>query len=163
MSKYLLIFLLFTSANAIAEVNKWVDSKGQVHFSDLPPPPDAQVSYPAKPKTPRPESYSGETVGKNDSIPASAPAAPKTIMERDADLKKARKEKQEAADKAALKEANAEIMKSNCAGAKQNLSALQSGVRIAGIDASGEQYFLDEGQLQQRIEKAQQAVSSYCK
>ena len=163
MNKCLLILLLLASANTFAEVNKWVDSKGQVHFSDLPPPPDAQISFPAKSKTPRPESYGEEAGGKNDPAPASTPAAPKTIMEREADMKKAKKEKQEAADKDAQKQAKEEIMKSNCSGAQQNLRTLQSGVRIAEIDASGERSFLDDGQLQQRIAKAQQAVNSYCK
>ena len=163
MNKCLLILILLTSANAFAEVNKWVDSKGRVHFSDLPPPPDAQVIFPAKTKASRPESYGEEADGKNDPAPASAPAAPKTIMEREADLKKANKVKQEAADKAAQKQANEEIMKSNCSGAQQNLKTLQSGVRIAELDADGERSFLDDGQLQQRIAKAQQAVNSYCK
>ena len=161
MKKYLLIFLTLASANLFAEVNKWVDSNDRVHYSDQPPPANAKTASPAKPKTPRPGSAEGEN--KNDIAPASAVAAPKTIMEREAELKKAQKAKQEAADKAAVKQANEEVMKSNCANAQQTLKTLQSGGRIAEVDASGERSFLGDEQLQQRIAKAQQAVSTYCK
>lgn len=170
MKKFLLIFLILlmpASANLFAEINKWVDSDNRVHYSDQPPPANAKTSTPAKSKTPSPTYDSFDSAdkneAKNDAIPSSAVAAPKTIMEREAELKKSQKAKQEAADKAAVKQANEEIMKTNCANAQQTLRSLQSGVRVAEINASGERSFLEDAQVQQRIVTAQQAVSTYCK
>ena len=163
MNKYLLILLMLASANGFAAVNKWVDSKDRVHYSDQPPPSDAKTATPAKKKTPSSIPGNEDATEKNDVATDSAPAAPKTIAEREADLKKAQKTKQEAADKAAKKQASEEIIKANCASAQQNLRTLQSGVRLAEIDASGERSFLSDEQIQQRTAKAQEAVSTYCK
>lgn len=163
MNKYLLIFLMLAGANAFGAVNKWVDSKDRVHYSDQPPPPDAKASSPAKTKTPLPASDSEDSAGKSGTVPASAPAAPKTIAEREAELKKSQQAKKEAADKAAQKQANEEVVKANCAVAQQNLRALQDGARMVEIDASGERSYLDDNQRQQRTAKAQQDISAYCK
>ena len=38
MGKFLLILLMLASANSFAEVNKWIDDQGRVHYSDQPPP-----------------------------------------------------------------------------------------------------------------------------
>ncbi|MGA7749112.1 MAG: DUF4124 domain-containing protein, partial [Gallionella sp.] len=93
MNKYLLFLLILTSTNAFAAISKWVDSNGQVHYSDQPPPSDAQ------PKTLRSDDNTQDTQN------ASSVAAPKTIAEREAELKKAQIAKKEAADKAAQKQA----------------------------------------------------------
>ena len=159
MQKYLLIILVLASTNSVAAVNKWVDSKDRVHYSDQPPPLDAKSSTPAKTKT----SDSEDAAGKGDALPASTPAVPKTVAEQEAEWKKVQQAKKEAADKAAKKQVEANIMKSNCASAQQSLRAMQSGVRIAEVDAKGERSFLSDEQRQQRTAQAQQAVNSYCK
>ena len=163
MNKYLLILILLVSPNTFAEVNKWVDSNNRVHYSDQPPPVDAKSATPAKPKTPAPASDSEEPAGKSDTVTTIAPNAPKTIAEREADLKKAAKEKQEAAEKAAKKKAYEDSLKASCTSAKQNLKALQDGVRIMEYDANGERIILDDSQREQRTAKAQKDVSDYCK
>jgi hypothetical protein len=54
-------------------------------------------------------------------------------------------------------------MKANCEAAQKNLLSLQSGVRMMDINASGERYFIDDAERQQRIEKVRQDISNYCK
>lgn len=157
MSRFLLILLILASANTFAAVSKWVDAQGQVHYSDQPPPPETKA------KTLRSASGTEGTAGSNDLTAASAPAAPKTIAEREAELKKAQQAKKEAADKAAQKQAAADAVKASCANAQQNLRTLQSGVRMVEIDANGERSYIDDSQRQQRIEKAQQEISNLCK
>jgi len=153
MNRYLLFLLILISTNAFAAISKWVDSDGQVHYSDQPPPPEAQ----SRAKTLRSES------GAQDSASASSVAAPKTIAEREAELKKAQQAKKEAADKAAQKQAATEAKQASCAIAQQNLRALQEGVRMVEIDEKGERSYIDDKQREQRIAKAQQDISTYCK
>ena len=150
MIKYLLLLLILTSTNAFAEINKWVDSNGKVHYSDQPPPPDV------KPKTLR--SFSDTQDSASSSV-----AAPKTIAEREAEMKKAQKTKKEADDKASQKKAIADAQQASCNIAQQNLRALQDGIRMVEIDAKGERSFLDDQQREQGIAKAEKDISNYCK
>jgi hypothetical protein len=157
MSKFLLILLILASTNTFAAVTKWVDAQGQVHYSDGPPPPQVKA------ETLRSTSDGEGSAGTSDVIATSAPAAPKSIAEREAELKKAQQAKQAAADKAAQKQAAADALKADCSNAQQNLRNLQSGVRMVEIDSNGERSYIDDTQRQQRIEKAQQEISNLCK
>lgn len=157
MNKYLLIFLMLVSANAFSELNKWVDANGRVHYSDLPPPPDANT------KTLRATpAIKGSKTGET-STASSAPAAPKTTAEREVELKKAQQTKKEAADKAAKKQADAEATKAYCATLQKNLRALQDGIRMVELDANGNQFFIDDEERHQRIARTQQDIGANCK
>jgi hypothetical protein len=152
MPKYLflMLMLMLVTANASAAISKWVDSNGQVHYSDQPPPNvKTQSIRPAQ--------------GADASTSASGVPAQKSIAERDAEFKKAQLAKKEAAEKDAQKQAALEAQQSNCSNAQQALRSLQSGIRIVTIDANGERSFLDDSERQQRIEKAQNDVNTYCK
>jgi len=157
MSKFLLILLMLACANTFAAVSKWVDAQGQVHYSDQPPPPEVDAI------TLHPASGTEGAAGAGGAAATSAPAAPKTIAEREAELKKAQQAKQAAADKAAQKQAAEDARKANCANAQENLRTLRAGIRMVEIDASGERSYMDDAQRQQRIEKAQQDITSLCK
>lgn len=152
MKKLLLILFALASANAFAGLSKWVDADGKVHYSDQPPPANVKATT--------------LRVTSDAAVPAgagSAVAAPKTIAEREAELKKAQLAKKEAADKAAQEQARAETEKANCAAVQQNLRALQEGMRMVEIDAKGERSYLNDEQRRQRIERTQQDVKTYCK
>jgi hypothetical protein len=150
MGKFLLILLMLATTNTFAGIIKWVDDQGQVHYSDQVPPPGTL------PKTLREDS-------KPQDSASSSPSAPKTLAEREAELKKEKAEQQSAAEKAAQQKAALEALKTNCATAQDNLRSLQSGVRIMEINGNGERTYIDDAQRQQRIEKAQQDISNYCK
>jgi len=151
MSKFLLILLILASTNAFAAISKWVDAQGQIHYSDQPPPADTKA------KTLRSVSDTEAAVG------TSGVTAPKTIAEREAELKKAQKAQKEAADKAAKKQANEEAIKANCATAQQSLRTLQEGIRMVQVDPNGERYYMDDAQRQQRIAQTQKDIDTYCK
>ncbi len=167
MKKLLLLLFMLLGANALAAVNKWVDERGQVHYSDQPPPANVKKAQ-TLPPAPAPEATPpAKTTGAPaasapaaTTTAASAPAATKTAAERDAELKKA---KDEAAKKAAQEQAIADTYKANCDNAQRNLRMLQSGMRIAEIDANGQRYYLSDAQRQERISKAQQDIATYCK
>lgn len=151
MGKFLLILLMLTSANAFAGVSKWVDAQGRVHYSDQPPPPEAKAE--TLHSAPASESTAG----------ASGVAASKTYAEREAELKKAQQTKKEASDQAAKKQADADALKANCATSQQNLRTLQSDIQMVEVNANGERTYMNDTQRQQRVTKAQQDVSTYCK
>ena len=155
MNKYLLLFLILVSANAFPALTKWVDADGQVHYSDVPPPPNANAKI-MRSSTTSPRS-------SEDSTAASAPAAQKSIAEREAELKKAQQAKKEAGEKAAKKQAEDDANKASCATLKQNLRALQEGVRMMELDDNGNRFILDDEQRQQRIAKVQQDINTNCK
>ena len=159
MSKFLLIILMLAYTNTFAAINKWVDAQGHVHYSDQPPPSNAKA------ETLRSTSDSDGNTATASSAPAatSAPSAPKTIAEREAELKKSQKAKQEAANKALQKQAEEDAKKANCATSQQSLRTLQEGIRMVEVDANGERSYMDDKQRQERIAKAQQDVATYCK
>jgi hypothetical protein len=146
MGKFLLILLILASTNAFAEVNKWVDDQGRVHYSDQPPPPDVR----AETLRSAPDAASG-VAGTGD------------FVQQEAALKRAQQAQQSDAAQAAAKQATAEALKANCEAARDSLRSLQSGARIMDINASGERYYLDDSQRQQRIDKVQQDISNLCK
>ena len=149
MEKFLLIFLIVASTNACAEVNKWVDNQGQVHYSDQPPPPDVQA-----------KAFGSASEGSGS---ASAVAGEPTFVQQEAAVKRAQLAEQAAAAQAAQKQAAADTLKANCATAQENLRTLQSGVRLLEVNANGERSYMDDAQRQQRIDKVQQDISNNCK
>jgi len=157
MKKILLILLTLVSASAFAGLHKWVDANGKVHYSDQPPPANVEAT------TLRSISSAKDSATESGAAASSAPAAPKTIAEREAELKKAQQAKKEATDKADRKQAEAEAIKENCIAARKYLSLLQEGLRMVEIDDKGERFYLNDEQRQQRIARAQQDVSTYCK
>ena len=152
MSKFLLIILMLAYTDTFAAINKWVDDQGHVHYSDQPPPGNAKA-----------ETLHSVSDQDSNTASTSAPAAPKTLAEREAELKKSQKAKQEAANKALQKQAVEDAKKASCATSQQNLRTLQEGIQMIEVDANGERSYMDDKQRQERIAKAQQEISAYCK
>lgn len=151
MKNALAIFLTLASFSTLADVHRWVDANGKVHYSDEAPSEDVNS------KTIRTK--------HSDSTPepaASGTPPAKTIYEQAADINKANKEKEEAAKKAAQKEEEAKIKQKNCEQSRSQLLSLQNSPRIATYNESGERVIMDDGARQQSIKDAQDAVSKYC-
>lgn len=157
MKRYLVIFLMLASTNSFGAINKWVDSDGNVHYSDQTPPSEAKT------RTLRSTPDTEGAAGSSELSATSAPAAPKTMAEKEAELKKKQKTKQEATDKTGKEQANAEAAKANCATAQESLRTLQSGIRMVEVGEDGKRSYMDNAQRQQRIEKTQGDINTYCK
>ena len=162
MKILLLVLLSFSCINALAEVNKWVDENGRVHYSDQLPPSNAKKVLSSASKA-RTSAETGNTTESGNAADSGNSDEPKTIAEREADLRKKQKADKEAAEKAARNKASKEANQENCNRAEQSLRELQSGMRIMELDAKGERVYLDEEQRQQRIAKTQQDISTLCK
>lgn len=147
----LLASMAFVALPCAAEMYKWTDAQGRVHYSDQPPPPDARKSTvkPAKPAAP--------AAGGRET------AAPKTVAEQEAEFRKRRveaAEREAAEQKAAQEEAE---KKRNCEQAQGQLKALQAGGRLVRFNAQGEREYLDDAQAAQEIERATKSVDNWCK
>jgi len=163
MKNLMLSILMFCCFNAYAEVNKWVDESGRVHYSDQPPPVNAQSKKLGQAAKTQGSTESSDTTESGDSTDSSDSGEPKSIAEREAELKKKMKAEKEAAAKSAQDQANKQANQDNCNQAKLSLKTLQSGMRIKEVDASGEQVYIDDEERQQRIAKTQEDISKICK
>jgi len=142
------IAIALTGLNANAELNKWVDSEGKVHYSDTRP-PDVN-------------SESVRNISGKGQVEAPTSYSPKNIAEREADLKKSKLEKEEAGQKRAQQDAEAEAKKRNCDAARQMLRSIEEGTRLVTYDEKGERIVLDDDARAQRLEEANKAVSTNC-
>lgn len=142
------IVLALFSSSACAELNKWTDEKGVVHYSD---------TRPSGVQTDSVRNFSGK-----EADAAATTTAPKTWAEREAELKKSRLQKQEADEKQAnTRDAQEERLR-NCASAQENLRTLESGTRIVTYDANGEKVYLDDATRELRTRAAREAVQANC-
>jgi len=136
--------LLLFSISAHGELNKWVDGRGKVHYSDELPPPNVKAKTLATPSA-----VSG--------VPAQS-----SLAEREAERKKALNAKEEDAQKAAQKEKDELAKQKNCAGAKANLNTFQSSAPVVTYNDKGERNIMDDSARQQNIEEANKQISLYC-
>jgi Domain of unknown function (DUF4124) len=152
MKYYLTIFLLMISFNSYADLHKWIDANGKVHYSDEEPPPDVKAE--TLHTAPEPG------IGTSASAPAAAPV--KSIYEQAAEINKERKAKELASQKAAKEQQEAAIKKNNCEQARNQLLTLQNSPRIATYDENGNRSIMDDSTRQKNIDEANAAISKYC-
>jgi hypothetical protein len=144
MKYFLTIALLLISFNSYAELHKWIDANGDVHYSDTPPPPGVKV----------------ETITTHASRGPSTPE--KSFVEQAADINKANKKKEEAAKTEAEKQKEAQARQQDCEQARNRLMTLKTAPRIATVNDKGERTIMDDATRQKQMEEANAAVSKYC-
>lgn len=145
MKRYLPVCLLLLSFSAYGALTKWVDADGKVHYSDGPPPDNVKAKIITTPHN-----------------PVSGVPAPKTYVEREAEMKKAKKAKEEATQKAAQEQENTLAKQKNCEGAKANLRTFESNSPIATYNDKGESVNMDDPTRRQNIEEARKQISAFC-
>jgi hypothetical protein len=163
MKNFMLFILMMFCINAFADVIKWVDEKGRVHYSDQPPPSSAKSKIIGSTSKTKSSAETSDATESGNAAESSESGEPKSIAEREAELRKKQKSDKEAADKAAQVQANKAANQENCNQAQLTLKTLQADIRIKEVDANGEHVYLDDEQRQQRIAKTQQDISRLCK
>ena len=136
---------LVTATTLYAQVYEWKDENGKTIYSDQAP--VGKVRQLRKLDT-------GSTSASNP--------AQKSAADREMEFRKRQKEAQESAEKAGKEQTASAARVENCANARRQLQALESGERIALRDDKGERYFIEDAQRDQEIAKMRQAVQSYC-
>jgi hypothetical protein len=148
----------------------WIDGAGNKVFSDTAPPPGTPDKNILRKPGSRPDVRSPESAA-----PAAAPAAnpsaqaptPKVTGKDDqleAKKKQAEKEAQEAAKakQQAQADQTAKTRASNCERAKQAKATLDSGIRIATVNAKGEREIMDDKGRAAEAKRVEDSIRSNC-
>ena len=154
---------------------QWMDKDGRKVFSDRSPPAEIAekdiLKRPAGAVRSTPVAGNAAQAVPLDGKPvlaASAPAikasAPK-LSGKDAELeaRKKKAEDEEAAKKKTEDDKTAKAKAENCDRAKSGLATLQSGMRIASVNAKGEREIYDDNRRAAEVRQAQEVISSSCK
>ena len=149
MNKPLLLLLVLLSGSVYAGPGKWVDERGEVHYSDQPPKNQThveQLHFSDKPSAP----------------PADNPYGRKSTAEMEADFQRAKAARDRDAQKEAQSRAAAEAKRASCVAARNKAKLTEQNRRMFKMDENGERVYLDDSQRQQQLDAAQQAVNQYC-
>ena len=165
MRKALLLIAGLACAGTAAAQYKWVDQNGKIQYGDTPP-VGARRSTVRPSPAPRTEATQDEAAdeAKKDETrkdESKKDRAPATMAEKEADFRKRRLDADKEREKQAQAQQEADQKRDNCARARENMRVLESG-RVARVDAKGERYYLDDGQLAQEMVRARQIVREWC-
>lgn len=142
----------------------WLDEKGLKQLSDQPPPPSVPQNRILK--QPRsqgalPSAASAPAAG-GDGTPEAPEAKvkrPPTLADRNTDFAKRKTESQAAEQKASEEAARKTEAAANCAAARSDKAALDSGTRISQFDKDGQRSFLSDEQRAERSKRNQKILA----
>lgn len=137
---------LAVAANVQAELYKWTDGQGKVHYTDQPPTLKAQV-------------IKSHTTGQADITSE----ATQSLDAKDQAYQKRRKEADEARAKADKEAEQARVQRENCDKARNNLSTLQNTPRVYTTDAAGQRTYMDDAARASALASSQRAAADFCK
>jgi flagellar biosynthesis GTPase FlhF len=146
----LIVITLLLQSPVFADIYKWIDDSGEVHYTQTPPP--GGIATENIQGAPPP----AESAQINDA------EQQKLQQQLDAyEERRAEQQKQQSTEN--QRREVAEIDKENCSAAQANLANLQQGGVKRYLTPAGEVIRLTEEDRQQRISEAQEQVEKYCK
>ncbi len=157
---------VFMAQSAVAQW-KWISPAGVVQYSDLPPPPNIPrkdilskpAAAPMRANAPAASAASGLAMA-----PASASkAAAQTQATRELQQKLEQDKRAKEAAQRLQQEFDAQTKQANCQQAQRQLQTLDSGVRLAEVDAHGNRAFLTDAQRAAQRQQAMAAVANFCR
>jgi hypothetical protein len=158
MTRYLTLALCLLALPAAAEMYKWTDEHGKVHYSDQPPPPSAKKSETIKAPKPQVAAPAAATPGAKP-----ATGGPKTAAEQEMEFRKRRLEAAEAEAKAQKDAQAAADKKRTCDQATAQVTSLERGGRVTKPGPNGEQNYLTDQELAGALAEARKAQATWCK
>lgn len=161
---------LFMVQSAMAQW-KWISPAGVVQYSDLPPPPNIPLkNILAKPAAASMRTHAPAATTASGPASASAPAAKDTAQSqaqtqatRELQQKLEQDKRAKEAAQRLQQEVGAQARQANCQQAQRQLQTLDSGVRLAEVDAQGNRAFLTDAQRTAQRQQAMAAVANYCR
>ena len=146
---------------------KWRDSSGQVHFSDMPPPPGVPEKDVLQRPAARPAPASNAAAPVAPAAASAAPvaaagdAAARVDPELEARKKAAAQQEQVRQQQEERRLAQQRI--EQCERARANLRTLESGMRVANVDAKGERVVMDDRARNAEIQRARDYLQQNCR
>ena len=169
LSRMLAVAGLLIAFPALAGTWQWRDASGRMVYSDLPPPPDVRASQILRAPGPAAQpsaSSSAEPAPAADPRPraaaAGAPAAPRTWVEKEQESRKRAAEREEAEKTQRDQQEQLARTARACQDARAALRTLESGMRMAVLNARGEREPMDEAERTRRIDSARQEIARSC-
>ncbi len=129
---------------SFARLYKWVDEYGNVTYSERKPP--GQQAEEVKVRTAPISSSEAE-----EKLEGLQEKANKQQKEREVDKTIAKDNERENA-----------AFKKNCEIAQQNRKVLENSARVRGTDKEGKSYFLDQQEIQSKLEQTNRQIELYC-
>lgn len=160
MRSVLLAVMLAFAAGAFAQMYRWVDKDGRVHYTATPPPAGTKARTLRAP-TAAPAEPAADDAAK-DAAAKDARKGPLTPAEQEQEFRKRQLEAQKAQEKEALAAKEAETKQANCNRAREALATLESGQRVAGTNAQGERYYLDDEARARETAAARRSMQDWC-
>jgi hypothetical protein len=146
---------------AAAQMYKWVDSNGKIHYSDKPPPGNVKTE---KLRTPaQPASAPAASAPKDGAQKDTAKTGPKSVAEQEQAFRKRQAEETKTEQEQAQKETEVRDRAENCKRAKAALANLELGGRQTRIDEKGERAFLSDAEIARAAAQARQEAADACK
>jgi hypothetical protein len=143
--KLLFVLALAIAPHVHADLYKWTDAQGKVHYTDQPPTVNAQT-------------LKGPSAGQAQATSQAA----QSLEAKDQEYKKRQKELNEARAKADKEAEQARIKRENCTKARNNLSTLQNSPRVVTTNAAGQRVYMDDASRASALASSQKAVSENC-
>lgn len=146
------VLLLGLAMPASAQLYKWLDPEGRVHYTDQPPPPDAKQDQKLNIKKTQPGTVPAPS---SEEKPAS-----QSYQERELEFKKRKVEQEQSQAKATEQEKQEQDL---CRSARQRLATFQEAGRVYSVDEKGERVYTDDAARQRYLDEAQQDIAKHCK
>ena len=150
---------------------QWIDKDGKKVFSDQAPPPDIPEKNilrrvgppPVARSTANPNVDAAPAEGAADAAPKAAAAPKPTGVDKELEEKTKKAEADEKARQAAEAAKVAKAKADNCALARQGKATVDSGIRIAKVNAKGEREIMDDSARAAEQKRIQSVIDSDCK
>lgn len=167
-ARFLLLALLGLALGASVQAQwKWRDARGQVLYSDRPPPltvPEKDILQSPSAATPRIQVISTQPLGASAPVPAASKPQAKTDAKPEAEdeARRSKAEQEREAKARAEEQKNAAIRRENCVQARSYMRTLEDGMRISRTNEKGEREILDDAQRAQEIQRTRGVINSEC-
>ena len=157
----LALTLAFAAASSPAQtIWKWRDANGTLQISDQPPP----TSVPEKNIVARPNVGRAAVIVPD--LPASEASAPVARADGELEARKRKQQTEKAAAESARQQAEKERLAGRkadeCRRARNHMTMLESGIRVARPNDKGEREILDDRGRAEEMERTRQAVAANC-
>jgi hypothetical protein len=166
MIRALLLGAIFVQFAAPAHAQwKWRDASGQVHYSDQPPPKSVPASKIQQFETAGIVVQSAAPATGAD-VAADADGKPKTAADRELALR--RRQAQREADREAQRKQEEQkarelaMLGKMCDALRNEERTLESGLRIARVNAQGEPVVIDDEERAARLQAVQRDLNAHC-
>ncbi|PLC04098.1 DUF4124 domain-containing protein [Variovorax sp. RO1] len=148
---------------------QWVDNNGKKVFSDQPPPTDIPEKNILRRAGPSPSARAPAPVtpppeGSTDAAATPKAAAPKPSgVDKELEEKTKKAEAEQKAKEAAEAAKIAKAKTESCARAREGKATIDSGIRLAKVNAKGEREIMDDAARAAEQKRVQSVIDSDCK